>query len=79
MLTPSSCVQWGPEITGDPDLRERAHFHPFALGPIDQHAENDTTKIWALDSLMNLNGAHASCPHRPSSPSLSHEKLMYLP
>jgi len=51
-----SVDSWGPEITDDPDLRERAHFHPFALGPMDQHNENDTIKFWTLDSLMNLNG-----------------------
>ena len=78
MLTPSSCVQWGPEITGDPDLRERAHFHPFALGPIDQHAENDTTKIWALDSLMNLNGAAARVLFSPPSVRLIDEALLAL-
>jgi len=47
---------WGPEITGDPDLMERAHFRPFGLGPINKHNENDPIKFWTLDSLMKLNG-----------------------
>ncbi|KAH9026981.1 hypothetical protein EDB85DRAFT_1868608, partial [Lactarius pseudohatsudake] len=27
-----SVNSWGPEITGDPELRDRAHFKTFALG-----------------------------------------------
>lgn len=51
-----SVNSWGPEITGDPELRERAHFKSFALGGTDNHTDNDNPKYWTLDSLMDLNG-----------------------
>ena len=44
--------QWGPEITDDPELRNRAHFQAWALGGGDAHGENDSIKFWTLDSLM---------------------------
>jgi len=51
-----SVVQWGPEISDDPELRNRAHFQAWALGGTDRHGENDNPKYWTLDSLMKLNG-----------------------
>ncbi|KAI9455892.1 methyltransferase domain-containing protein [Russula earlei] len=51
-----SVNSWGPEITGDPELRHRAHFSPWALGGTDNHQESDNPKWWTLDSLMKLNG-----------------------
>ena len=49
--------QWGPEISDDPELRQRAHFEPWALGGTDNHGEKDDPKWWTLDSLMKHNGA----------------------
>ncbi|KAH9069718.1 methyltransferase domain-containing protein [Lactarius deliciosus] len=51
-----SVDSWGPEITGDPELRDRAHFKPFALGGTNNHEDHDNPKYWTLDSLMDLNG-----------------------
>ncbi|KAH9025478.1 methyltransferase domain-containing protein [Lactarius hengduanensis] len=51
-----TCDQWGPEITGDPELRDRAHFKPFALGGTNNHEDHGNPKYWTLDSLMDLNG-----------------------
>ncbi|KAH9083325.1 hypothetical protein EDB83DRAFT_2669386 [Lactarius deliciosus] len=48
--------QWGPEITGDPELRDWAHLKPFALGGTNNHEDHDNPKYWTLDSLMDLNG-----------------------
>ncbi|KAH9048310.1 hypothetical protein EDB84DRAFT_1605723 [Lactarius hengduanensis] len=50
--------QWGPEITGDPEVRDRAHFKPFALGGTNNHEDHDNPKCWTLDSLMDLNGEY---------------------
>ena len=60
MLTPRSRDQWGPEIINDPELKDRAHFKPFALGGTNNHTDNDNPKYWTLDSLMELNGARTS-------------------
>ncbi|KAH8990560.1 hypothetical protein EDB92DRAFT_1946508 [Lactarius akahatsu] len=54
------CGQWGPEITGDPEVRDRAHFKPFALGGTNNHEDHDNPKCWTLDSLMDLNCASTS-------------------
>ncbi|KAH8988086.1 methyltransferase domain-containing protein [Lactarius akahatsu] len=51
-----SVNSWGPEITGDPEVRDRAHFRPFALGGTNNHEDHDNPKYWTLDSLMDLNG-----------------------
>ncbi|KAI9437659.1 methyltransferase domain-containing protein [Lactarius indigo] len=51
-----SVNSWGPEITGDLALRDRAHFKPFALGGTNNHGDHDNPKFWTLDSLMELNG-----------------------
>jgi len=48
--------QWGPEIKDDPELRDRAHFQPWALGGADDHGEHSNPKYWTLDSLMRHNG-----------------------
>ena len=58
VLTLTPCGQWGPEITNDPELRDRAHFKPFALGGTSNHNDNDNPKYWTPDSLMSLNCAH---------------------
>ncbi|KAH9171950.1 methyltransferase domain-containing protein [Lactarius sanguifluus] len=47
---------WGPEITDDPELRDRAHFKPFALGGTNNHEDHDNPKYWTLDSFMDLHG-----------------------
>ncbi|KAH9069705.1 methyltransferase domain-containing protein [Lactarius deliciosus] len=52
----STFNSWGPEITGDPELRDRAHFKPFALGGTNNHEDYDN---WTLDSLTDLNGAES--------------------
>lgn len=54
--------QWGPEISNDPELRDRAHFEPWALGGTDNHEEHDNPKYWTLDSLMKLNGSYSPSP-----------------
>jgi hypothetical protein len=59
-------VQWGPEITNDPELRDRANFKPYALGGTNNHNDNDNPKFWTLDSLMDLNGACAVFSSPPS-------------
>ncbi|KAN0138453.1 hypothetical protein V8E53_003916 [Lactarius tabidus] len=51
-----SVNSWGPEITNDPELRDRANFKPYALGGTNNHNDNDNPKFWTLDSLMDLNG-----------------------
>jgi len=51
-----SVEHWGPQITNDPELRDRAHFHPWALGGSDDHGEHTHPKYWTLQSLMSLNG-----------------------
>jgi len=51
-----SVNSWGPEITDDPELRDRAHFKPFALGGTNHHNDSDNPKYWTLDALMSLNG-----------------------
>ncbi|KAH9025475.1 hypothetical protein EDB84DRAFT_398331 [Lactarius hengduanensis] len=51
-----SVNSWGPEITSNPELRDRAHFKPFALGGTNNHDDHDDLKYWTLDSLMDLNG-----------------------
>ncbi|KAH9169072.1 hypothetical protein EDB89DRAFT_2073377 [Lactarius sanguifluus] len=45
--------QWGPD---DPELRDRAHFKPFALGGTNNHEDHDHPKYWTLDSFMDLHG-----------------------
>ena len=57
VLTLTLFDQWGPEITNDPELRDRAHFKPFVLGGMNNYNDNDYPKYWTLDSLMSLNGA----------------------
>ncbi|KAH9040701.1 hypothetical protein EDB85DRAFT_65656 [Lactarius pseudohatsudake] len=51
-----SVNSWGPEITGDPEVRDRAHFKPFALGETNSHEDHDNPKCWTLDSLMDHGG-----------------------
>jgi hypothetical protein len=53
VLTLTPCDQWGPEITNDPEMRDRAHFKPFVLGGTNHHNDNDNPKYWTLDSLMS--------------------------
>ncbi|KAN0138450.1 Methyltransferase domain containing protein [Lactarius tabidus] len=51
-----SINSWGPEITNDPELRDRANFKPYTLGGTKNHNDNHKPKFWTLDSLMDLNG-----------------------
>ncbi|KAF8264171.1 hypothetical protein EI94DRAFT_1739082 [Lactarius quietus] len=53
---PCTCQHPLPVGTNDPELRDRAHFRPFALDGTDNHSENDNPKFWMLDSLMDING-----------------------
>ncbi|KZT04288.1 uncharacterized protein LAESUDRAFT_303245 [Laetiporus sulphureus 93-53] len=46
---------FGPEIEQDEELRARAHFAPWALGPQDG-VWADGTQVWSLASLMQMNG-----------------------
>ena len=57
LTTRTALNQWGPEISDDRGLHQRAQFKPWALGGTDNHRENDDPKWWTLDSLMKLNGA----------------------
>ena len=62
MLALTPFDQWGPEITNDPEMRDRVHFKSFALGGTNNHNDiaTTTTPSTMLDSesLMSLNGAH---------------------
>ena len=58
-LVPQRCsplyvpLQWGPEVKA---YSHRAHFEPWALGPIDNHGSNVAIKMWSLRGLMEHNG-----------------------
>ncbi|KAH9028227.1 hypothetical protein EDB85DRAFT_1867979, partial [Lactarius pseudohatsudake] len=54
----TSCDQWGPEITGDPELRDRAHLKPFALGG------RTTTTTMTTPSTGSLMTGNLSSGHR---------------
>jgi len=45
---------FGPELS-PMSLSARAHFQPWALGPIDNHGAAVETKMWTLRKLMELN------------------------
>lgn len=45
--------QWGPELHS---YSNRAHFEPWALGPIDNHGSNTNVPMWSLRKLMEHNG-----------------------
>ena len=45
--------QWGPELNS---YSHRAHFEPWALGPVDNHGSNMDVKMWSLRGLMEHNG-----------------------
>ncbi|KAH9171940.1 methyltransferase domain-containing protein [Lactarius sanguifluus] len=47
---------FGPEIEKIPNLKERAHFFPWALGGRNAHDAEDSPKYYTLDALMKLNG-----------------------
>jgi len=51
-----SVPSFGPEITEDPDLRERAHFFPYALGEVDSYGPGANPPVYSLATLMALNG-----------------------
>lgn len=75
--------QWGPEIYDDSEIRNRAHFQPWALGGTDRHGENDHPKYWTLDSLMKLNGMRSHSrdlfsPRTRSRSSLGHKFIDIL-
>ncbi|KAF9650622.1 hypothetical protein BDM02DRAFT_3092791 [Thelephora ganbajun] len=44
---------WGPELKSYP---HRAHFEPWALGPVDNHGSSMDVKMWSLRGLMEHNG-----------------------
>ncbi|KAH9054313.1 methyltransferase domain-containing protein [Lactarius vividus] len=51
-----SVESFGPEIENTPELKERAHFFPWALGGRNAHGPDDERKYYTLDALMRLNG-----------------------
>ncbi|KAF8843056.1 hypothetical protein BDN67DRAFT_964951 [Paxillus ammoniavirescens] len=51
-----SVNSFGPEIEQDPDLKRRAHFFAFALGPKDAYSLTDDPKMYTLRTLMERNG-----------------------
>ncbi|KAH9028229.1 hypothetical protein EDB85DRAFT_1620323 [Lactarius pseudohatsudake] len=64
-----------PEIENTPNMKERAHFFPWALGGCSAHGTDNLPKYYTLDALMQPNGAtHSStCTRSTSSvPSLTH-------
>ena len=48
--------QFGPEIELESDLKHRAHFFPYALGPKDAFSPVDDPKMYTLRTLMERNG-----------------------
>ncbi|KAH9055076.1 hypothetical protein EDB87DRAFT_1688555 [Lactarius vividus] len=69
--------EWGPEITSDPKLRDRAHFKPFALGGTNDHDNHDNPKSWTLDSLMDLNGLRTHVHRHPRDRRRGAENLTH--
>lgn len=51
-----SVNSFGPEIDEDPELEQRSHFFPYALGPKDAHSPVDDPKMYTLRTLMDRNG-----------------------
>ncbi|KAF9227115.1 hypothetical protein BS17DRAFT_747348 [Gyrodon lividus] len=51
-----SVGSFGPEIEQEPDLKRRAHFFAFALGPKDAYSPVDDPKMYTLRTLMERNG-----------------------
>lgn len=43
---------FGPEIENIPNLKERAHFFPWALGGRSAHGTDNSPKYCTLDALM---------------------------
>ncbi|KAH9171947.1 hypothetical protein EDB89DRAFT_1906548 [Lactarius sanguifluus] len=53
-----SCEVWGfgPEIEYAPNMKERVHFFPCALGGRNAHGPDDSPKLYILYALRQLNG-----------------------
>ncbi|CCL98198.1 uncharacterized protein FIBRA_00192 [Fibroporia radiculosa] len=51
-----SVPSFGPEITAVPALRDRSHFHAWALGEVDNHGPGVYPPTYSLSTLMALNG-----------------------
>lgn len=51
-----SVPNFGPEITEDPDLRSRAHFHSWGLGSADNYGPGADPPFYTLQTLMAMNG-----------------------
>lgn len=53
-----SVSSWGVEIENNPELKRRAHFHPWAVGAKDDHGpgSDPNFQVYTLDTLMKLNG-----------------------
>ena len=47
--------QFGPEIELESDLKHRAHFFPYALGPKDAFSADEDPKTYNLRTLMEQN------------------------
>ena len=51
-----SVNSFGPEIEDVPTLKERSHFHPYALGPKNDHGPAVHPPMYTLSKLMEING-----------------------
>lgn len=51
-----SVKEFGPEIENSPELKSRAHFHPYALGGKDDHGPGANPPFYTLPTLMQMNG-----------------------
>ncbi|KAL6303533.1 methyltransferase domain-containing protein [Sparassis latifolia] len=51
-----SVSSFGPEIELVPELKERAHFYPYALGDVNNHGPGADPPVHTLASLMEVNG-----------------------
>jgi len=51
-----SVKSFGPEIETIPELAERAHFYPWALGGANEYGPNADPPVYTLPTLMELNG-----------------------
>ncbi|KAI0930021.1 hypothetical protein AcV5_006831 [Taiwanofungus camphoratus] len=51
-----SVNSFGPEVDADPELKSRAHFHPWALGASNNYGPGANPPVYTLPTLMEING-----------------------
>ena len=51
-----SVSSFGPEIEDVPNLKQRSHFYPYALGPKNDHGPGVNPPMYTLTKLMEING-----------------------